>query len=176
MSPLLRWAILSKGKPWMSSHLIMEFGGNSPVLWSITIHNLSECGLGTACTGDTCIPGRRSQLNEPENLPVSCLWSCWAYKKFASGPLSGVSRTSSMIDGYSSLSVSAHGQNPSLRPLQTDSTKRWFGCEASRDLKWSTLIGVTILKRFGWLVIVHIAMAFPNLATGTDGRGLAHSV
>ena len=47
--------MLSNGNPRMSSRLIMEFGEKRPVLWSITIRNLSECGFGTAWTGDGCV-------------------------------------------------------------------------------------------------------------------------
>ena len=72
--------------------------------------------------------------------------------------------------------VLAHGQKPSLSPLQTDSTNGWFECMASRASKWSMLIGVMILKRLGWPLMVCMEAVVLNSEAGTDGRGLAHSV
>ena len=58
--------------PAISLGSIMEFREYFPVLWSTTMHNFSEDGLGMVCTGGLYMPGRRSCLNGGESHPAFC--------------------------------------------------------------------------------------------------------
>ena len=71
--------------------------------------------------------------------------------------------------------VLAHGQNPSQRPSQTDSTNKGFGWSLSSLSNTSTLIGVFTWKRSGWSVIVFVEIGFEVSSSGGQGSGLACS-
>ena len=70
----------------------------------------------------------------------------------------------------------SQGQKPSHRPQHTDWTKGQFGWVLSNFSKQSTLIGVTILNKLRFSLIVRIASVFSNSDSGTLGSGLAYSV
>jgi len=126
--------------------------------------------------GDACIPGRRYQPKDPENLPFECSQSLCFHRNSTSSSLFGIPSALSMMLGYKLWCVSAQGQKPSCSPLQTDSTKGQFGCDSSSSSKWWTLIGVTILKRCWFSLMVFIAQTFSNSMSGTKGKGSAISV
>jgi hypothetical protein len=71
--------------------------------------------------------------------------------------------------------VFIQGQNPSHSPERTEVMKGWFGWSESRSLKWSTLIGVTILKRSACVARVLTTAGFSNSERGSLGRGRALS-
>jgi len=51
-----------------------------------------------------------------------------------------------------------------------------FGCWVRSDSNLSTLIGVTILKRSGWSLIVEFAAMLDSSDAGIEGKGSADSV
>jgi hypothetical protein len=77
----------------------MKSGANCPALWLMTMQIFSERGLGTACIGEACIPGKSFRLKEPENLPFERSWSHWVHKKFFSFASRGIPSDSSTTDG-----------------------------------------------------------------------------
>jgi len=54
----------------------------------------------------------------------------------------------SQVSGADSSKM-AKGQKPSRSPQQTELTNGWFRCDERSCSNWSTLIGVTILNRWG---------------------------
>ena len=160
----------------MSSWRIMLLSENFPALWSVTIHKSVECGFGTAKTGMQYMPGRSLLPKDSEKRPLKTSWSRWLHKNWASSGSSGSGRERSSVSGYSPKRVSAQGQKPSQRPQHTDSTKGWLGWDSSSFSKRSTKIGVTMLKRCGFSLMVFVATGFASSEEGMGGNGDAVSV
>jgi len=118
------------------------------------------------------MPSRRSGPKAGESWPsatslLHCSWLNiiaslgWGWCK-----LSRVSGASSGMD--------ACGQKPSCRSWKTNWMKSWLGCEVSKDLNQSMLMGVTILKRCWFCLIVRFTnflFYFWRWDRGTRGNG-----
>ena len=81
----------------------------------------------------------------------------------------------SQVSGADSSKM-AKGQKPSRSPQQTELTNGWFRCDERSCSNWSTLIGVTILNRWGWEVIVELKIRLWDSEGGTSGNGATISV
>ena len=145
---------LSRGYPVTRSWSIMLLSENGPALWSVTICRSAVPGLGTTWTGIQYIPGKRSVPKVSEKHPFWISVLSWQRIKSAFSASIGVGQEPSYVSGYPSLRVFAHGQKPSRNPVQTDATKEGFGWSDRSSSKRSTLIGVIILNRDGFLIIV----------------------
>ena len=160
----------------MSSWGIMLLSENFPALWSITILKSVECGFGMMKTGMQYMPGKSSSPKDSEKCPLKILWWCWSHKNWASFGSASSGRERLSVSGYSPKWVSAQGQGPSQRPQHTDSTKGWLRWDSSNLWKWSTKIGVTMSKRWGFSLIVFVVTGLASSDDGIGGSGKAVSV
>jgi len=122
------------------------------------------------------MPGSSLSPKDSEKHPIKTSWSCWSHRNCASSGFLGSGKEESRVSGYSPIWVLAQGQKPSQSPWQTNLIKGWFGCDSRSSSKCLMKIGVTMAKRWGFLLIVFVTMGFANSDLGIAGSAEAVSV
>ena len=145
-------------------------------LWSVPICKLIKCGFGMANIGMQYMSGRSLSPKDSEKWPMKILWSRWSHKNCASLGFLDSGKEESRVSGYSPIWVLAQGQKPSQSPQQTDLTKGWCRCNLRISSNWSMKIGVTMLKRWGFSLIVLVTMGLASSDFGIAGNADAVSV
>jgi hypothetical protein len=120
-----------------------------------------------------CILGKRSGLNGGENLSARNSTSRWSSTNLSCSRERSGRLELSTVRGLLELSSMAQGQNPSRKAWQMESTKGLLGCVCRYDLKTSTLIGITILKRCGLSRMVRMRSVTSYSVGDGEGSGSA---
>jgi len=137
-------------------------------------HRFVEWGFSTAPMGGLYIPGSSSIMNEIEYLCSIISMSLCSHTNRVAASSSMQVEWFNVVRSVGLIVVNSH--RPSLKDLQTDSTRGWFGCCHNSVSNLSTLIGVMILKRLGWELMVIIAATLLSSDWGMEAKGAAVSV
>ena len=150
---------------------IVEFRECRPLLWSLTNLYFPRVLFGTALIGDECIPGSNLSKGFDQRFNFISSFDC-CFMKLALSLLVVGERCPEPSYVVGRLLVSAHGQNPCLRPRITDLTKGWLGWSLRYFLRTSGLIGVMFLNRSGfWEIVLRAALFFSSFMGGFGSGG-----
>ena len=122
------------------------------------------------------ILGSNSGPNGDEKQCLDCsVWTCEHKKLILFTPLVADWEALCVV-GKSLSKVSAHGQNPSQRPLHTEMMNGWLGCVESNNSKRLTLIGVMMSNRVRLCAMVSGVMGLSRSLTGINGDRVVSTV